>query len=90
MSMMDIQSLLGGMNQQQPQAEPDEPRSDTIRGILEDCRAAAQTADDEQEALTWEKITTLIQQLLVEQQKQDEQLRSGTANPSALRRALGG
>lgn len=97
MSMMD---LLGQMGQQgaPPQGAPQGPppeqpdqgsHEDEIRQILDMVRAAAQNADDEQETLTWEKVSTMVQQILAAQEKQDQDMMQGKMSPAALRRALG-
>lgn len=61
-----------------------------IRDILDQVRAAAQSSDDQEESLTWEKISTLIQQILAKQQKQDQELLQGKLPPQAMIRALSG
>ena len=99
MSMMDLIGQMGGQ-QGTPQGLPPEgpppegpeesgSHADMIRDILNAAREAAQVADDEQEALTWEKITTMIQQILAQQEKQDQDMMQGKISPAALRRAIG-
>lgn len=86
-----------GMPQGPPQAPQGPPaegpdagdHSGLLRDILDMVRQAAQQADDEQEALTLEKVSTMMQQILAQQEKQDQELMQGKMNPAALRRALG-
>lgn len=102
MSIMDIlggaQPPQQGMPSQAPQGPPQGPpaegpdagdHSGLLRDILDMVRQAAQQADDEQEALTLEKVSTMMQQILAQQEKQDQELMQGKMNPAALRRALG-
>lgn len=95
MSLMDI---LGGGQPPQPGmgAQPEGPpeqgggHSEIITEILDMVRQAAQAADDEQEALTWEKIGTMIQSIKAAQEKQDREMLQGKMPPGALQRVLSG
>lgn len=95
MSIMDMLAQ-AAPPQPQPQLEPEpgdgdgQDHSTFIRDILEQVRQAAAEADDDQESLTWEKISTLIQGILAAQQKQDQDMLQGKLPPGALQRVLGG
>lgn len=61
-----------------------------LEALLTHAREIAQLADDPQEALSIEKITTLIQQIIAQRDKADQDLMQGKANPAALVKALSG
>lgn len=99
MSIMDMLAEAGVGGTGGPPTLPDDagapPAPDAadhatmIRDILDQVRMAAQSADDEQESLVWERISTMVQQILASQEKQDQDLMQGRLSPAALRRALG-
>lgn len=102
MSVMDTQGqqippeLLAMLAQQGggPQGPPPGPQdqggshSDQIRELLDLAREVAANADDDIEAATLEKVTTMLAQILADQQKQDQGLVQGKMDPRALTRAL--
>jgi len=94
----DLSALLGGAGQdfgpptQGPpeQAPPEQDHEAMIRELLDMARQVASAADDDEEALDFEKVTSLIQGILAKQQKQRTSLLKGANDPAALARVLGG
>lgn len=90
MSMME---MMGGGAPEQPFQE-DAPAEDTgaskIKEIISMVRAYAEQENDEENILTAEKITTMLQQILAAEQKDTEGMLQGKVSPKALRRAYGG
>lgn len=101
MSIMDLLASAGsqpGVGQGAPGPPPAEaaPAPDAgdhdslVRDILDAVRLAANNAESEQETLAWEKVSTMIQQILAQTEKQDQDMMGGKLPPGALQRALGG
>lgn len=100
MSIMDLLASAGqqGVGGGAPGALPADmaPAPDTgdhdslVRDILDAVRMAANNAESEQETLAWEKVSTMIQQILAQVEKQDQDMLGGKLPPGALQRALGG
>jgi hypothetical protein len=61
-----------------------------LKQAIDTIRSYQQGEQDEEDLLTAEKITTLIQQLLAKQQKETDGLMQGKLDPAALRGAFGG
>jgi hypothetical protein len=80
-----------------PQGPPSAPQAQgggdgvaLLKQAIDTIRQYQGGEKDEEDLLTAEKITTLIQQLLAKQQKELDGLLQGKADPAALRGALGG
>ena len=91
----DIGALLGGLGGGPPQgpgggpSEPPQGGSDPVAiltGILDQCNQYLQVEPDEEDKLTMQKITTLIQQLKAKDQ-QDQDAAMGGSNARILRKA---
>lgn len=61
-----------------------------IRDLLDLARQVAVEADDDEEAADFEKVTSIIANILAKQQKQRMGLLKGANDPAALARVLGG
>jgi hypothetical protein len=78
-----------------PQAPPGAPQaqgspSDLIRQALDIVRQYAQSENDEQNVLAAEQVTTLLQKLLANEQKEQDDAMQGKASPKMLRSVYGG
>lgn len=89
MSPAIMQALGGG----QPAPEPAQEGGsslDLIREALELVRQYAQQEESEQGTLEAEKITTLLQTLLANEEKELDDAMAGKASPKLLRQAYAG
>ena len=92
----EIMSLLqGGGDGAAPQSAPSDGGEgsnavDLIRQALELVRQYAQQEESEQGTLDAEKITTLLQQILANEEKELDDAMQGKASPRMLRSAYGG
>lgn len=64
--------------------------AELYRQILDLLAQARQSEDSEQDRLSLEKVSTLIQQLLADEEKEEDEAMAGKMSPSLLRRAYGG
>lgn len=60
--------------------------AEIIRAMLQSADQYRQVETDDEDLLAMEKARTLLQQLLANQQKQQDELVQGKASPQALRR----
>lgn len=87
----DVLAALSGAAQPQNTAPADGGSSlDLIRQALDAVRGYAQQENDEQNVLAAEQITTLLQKLLANEQKEQDDAMAGKASPRLLRQAYGG
>ena len=63
---------------------------DALRTILDLVRAATALADDDKSALTMEKVSSLLQTDLADQQKETEGMLQGKMSPRLMRQAYSG
>lgn len=86
MSMMEM------MEQPFSESAPEEggDGASKIKEIISMVRAYAEQENDEENILTAEKITTMLQQILAAEQKDAEGMLQGKVSPKALRKAYGG
>lgn len=88
---MSIMDVMGG---EQPFSEESAGQADDgaskIKEIISLVRSYAEQEDDEENVLTAEKITTMLQQILAAEQKDTEGMLQGKVSPKSLRRAYGG
>lgn len=96
MSMMDLMGQAPGMGQappEQPFSPAPAPGSEgkegasRIKEIIALVRDYANAEDDEENILTAEKITTMLQQILASEQKEQDGMMQGKVSPRALRKA---
>lgn len=73
-----------------PQEEGGADHESMIRDLLDLARQVASEADDDEEAADFEKVTSIIANILAKQQKQRMGLLKGANDPAALARVLGG
>lgn len=64
--------------------------AELYREILDLLAQARQAEDSEQDKLALEKVSTLIQQLLASEEKEEEEAMGGKMSPALLRRTYGG
>lgn len=88
MSMMD----LGASAPSQPFSEAPEGDSGAsiVKQIISLVRQYAEQEEDEQNVLSAEKITTMLQQILANEQKEKDGMLQGKMSPAAMRKAYGG
>lgn len=84
MSMMEM------MEQPFSESEEGGDGASKIKEIISMVRAYAEQENDEENILTAEKITTMLQQILAAEQKDAEGMLQGKVSPKALRKAYGG
>lgn len=82
----ELAALLGGAASEEEPEEPQDPE-EYLREALDLVRRYAQSeVTDDIDTERAEKITTLIQQILAEGQRGEQDLMAGKANPRALQR----
>lgn len=80
-----IQVSPGGGEEEAPSAP-----ADLLRDMLDLAAQYREGEDDDEDLLQIEKVTTLIQQLLANNQKESDQMIQGKMSPRGLRKALSG
>ena len=92
MSNIDIEALLGGAGAGGPVEPQDDGGGDVldiIRQALDLIRQYAQQEQDEQNTLLAEKITTQLQTILANEEKEQMGALQGKASPRLLKQAYG-
>lgn len=88
---MSIMDMMGGAPPEQPFSEEPAGQADDgaakIKEIISLVRSYADQEDDEENVLVAEKITTMLQQILANEQKDVEGMMQGKVSPKALRKA---
>jgi hypothetical protein len=83
----ELAALLGGGGDPaEAEPAPSDP-PDILRQMLELASDYRSVEEDDEDLLSIEKVTTLIQQLLAKQQKEADGMLQGKASPRAMRRA---
>ena len=90
-----LEGLLGGPPESIQVSPPEEegPSGDPagiLRDILDLCREYQNVEQDDEDLLQIEKVTTLLQQLLANNQKEADGMMQGKMSPRGLRKALSG
>lgn len=88
-----LQALGGGSGPPPPDQSADTGGGDVssmLKDMLEIARGYIEQEDDEQNKLTMEKITTLIQQVLASEEKELQDAMGGKMSPKLLSRAYAG
>lgn len=78
-----------------PFSAPPEPEgqggpADLYQQIISLLSQAQEVEDSEQDKLALEKVRTLIQQLLADEEREEEEAMAGKMSPGLLKRAYGG
>jgi hypothetical protein len=81
----DLMAMLGGGSAEEP--EPPADPSELLREMLSLASAYRDSEEDDEDLLVIEKVGTLIQQLLANQQKESDGMLQGKSSPRAMRRA---
>lgn len=85
---MSVMDMMGGGQpfSEEPPAE-EASGSSLIKDIISQVRSYIEQEDDEENVLTAEKITTMLQQILASEQKEADGMMQGKVSPKALRKA---
>lgn len=83
----DVMAALAGL-----QAAPAGPRKPTeiLKEMLDLAHVYRQVEPDEEDRLVMEEVTSIVQKLLANLQREQDGLMQGKVTPKSLRRAMGG
>lgn len=95
MSMMDMSGPMmppgaGGMPPEMPDEGGASDPLELYKAMKELLREAIDIESDQEDILALEKIATLVQQLLANNQKMQDQAMSGAMDPKMMRKAYSG